>query len=154
MRLLNIMFAIKLFHLIRLISIKKLFKVSLCKLNIMLFCTSGDLILSSADDCTMRIWDATTGAEIVTVTSLPAPIFPGPGEGQQLMLHPVNPCCFSPSGDKIASGTEIGEVMLWDTSGVQVKLFFFAIDFVCGSLGGKVDYAILQYDRDDHVKLE
>ncbi|XP_045175580.2 NACHT domain- and WD repeat-containing protein 1-like isoform X2 [Mercenaria mercenaria] len=80
----------------------------------------GDLILSSADDCTMRIWDATTGAEIVTITSLPGPIFPDKNEGMQLMLHPVNPSCFSRSGETIANGTEIGEVMLWDKSGVQL----------------------------------
>lgn len=82
---------------------------------------SGDLILSSADDCTMRVWDATTGAEIVTVTSLPKPIFPDKSEGMQLMLHPVNPSCFSCTGENIANGTEIGEVMLWDKSGVQVR---------------------------------
>jgi hypothetical protein len=38
----------------------------------------------------------------------------------QLMLHPVNPSCFSRTGENIANGTEIGEVMLWDKSGVQV----------------------------------
>lgn len=68
----------------------------------------------------MRIWDATTGAEIVTVTSLPEPIFPDKNEGMQLMLHPVNPSCFSRTGKTIANGTEKGDVMLWDQSGVQV----------------------------------
>ncbi|XP_052812431.1 NACHT domain- and WD repeat-containing protein 1-like [Mya arenaria] len=86
------------------------------------FSPAGDLIVSSSDDCTMRIWDTTTGAEIVTVTSLPAPIFPDPEENpQQLMLHAVNPCCFSRNGDVIASGTELGDVMLWDKSGVQLN---------------------------------
>lgn len=68
----------------------------------------------------MRIWDATTGAELVTITSLPEPIFPDQSEEQQLMLHPVNPSCFSVTGERIANGTEIGQVMLWDKSGVQV----------------------------------
>ncbi|KAL4224823.1 hypothetical protein ACF0H5_015519 [Mactra antiquata] len=80
----------------------------------------GDLILSSSDDTTMRLWDATTGAELVTVTSLPKPL-PVPPEEGTLVLHPVNPCCFGPSGEKIASGTELGEVMLWDTSGAQLS---------------------------------
>ncbi|XP_060585763.1 NACHT domain- and WD repeat-containing protein 1-like, partial [Ruditapes philippinarum] len=84
------------------------------------FSPTGDLILSSADDCTMRVWDATTGAEIVTITSLPEPIFPDESEGMQLMLHPVNPSCFSRTGENIANGTELGEVMLWDKSGVQL----------------------------------
>lgn len=57
----------------------------------------------------------------MTVTSLPLPVWPGKTEPMQLMLHPVNPSCFSRTGDVIATGTEHGEVMLWDISGVQVS---------------------------------
>ena len=85
----------------------------------------GDLILSSADDETMRIWDAVTGAEIVTVTSLPGPVWPPKDAPMQLMLHPVNPCCFSRTGERIASGTELGSVALWDVTGVQVNLYSY-----------------------------
>jgi len=94
-------------------------------INTLFSFSPGDLIVSSADDCTMRIWDTTTGAELVTITSLPGSILPDKSENQQqLLLHPVNPCCFSPSGEFIASGTELGDVMLWDNSGIQVTYRF------------------------------
>lgn len=88
----------------------------------MVFSFPGDLIASSADDGTLRIWDTITGAELVTVTSLPLPVWPTKDEPIQLMLHPVNPSCFSRTGDVIGTGTEHGEVMLWDVSGVQVSI--------------------------------
>ena len=85
---------------------------------------AGDLISSTADDGTLRVWDTITGAELVTVTSLPLPVWPEKHETIQLMLHPVNPSCFSRTGDVIANGTEHGEVMLLDVSGVQVSFIF------------------------------
>jgi len=34
----------------------------------------------------------------------------------------VNPCCFSPTDDTIAMGTDSGEVILWHVTGIQVSI--------------------------------
>lgn len=78
------------------------------------------MVVSSSDDGTIRLWDAILGAELVTITGLPLPVWPKKEEGQTLMLHPVNPTCFNRTGDMLGNGTEHGEVMLWELSGAQV----------------------------------
>ena len=89
----------------------------------MYFISQGDLLLSSSDDLTMRIWDTTTGAELVTITSLPKCVPTTSDDPSNLVLHPINPCCFSRDGERIASGTEEGGVSLWDVYGVQVNSY-------------------------------
>ena len=73
------------------------------------------MIVSTADDGSMNIWYVITGMELAAITSLPLP-----SGGDKNDLLPSNPCCFSPSGDRIAVGTADGDVMMLDSSGTLV----------------------------------
>ena len=58
----------------------------------------GNLVLSCSDDSTLKLWDATTGVCTATL------------EGHE---SGINCCAFSPDGATIASGDDLGELMLW-----------------------------------------
>ncbi len=76
----------------------------------------GDLIVSTAEDASLRLWDAYSGAEVVTVTGLPGPTYPGLADP----YHGERPCTFSKDGQLVATGSENGVVQIFDTNGVQV----------------------------------
>ena len=78
---------------------------------------NGNLIASTAEDATLRLWDAYSGAEVVTVSGLPGPTYPALADP----YHGERPCCFSGSGRMIATGSEDGWIQVWDLSGAQVR---------------------------------
>ena len=69
----------------------------------------------------MIVWDALTGQILTVQSSTEGTLDPKEIKHRAEILHHVNPCCFSPVDDCIASGTETGEVILWDVTGVQVS---------------------------------
>ena len=78
---------------------------------------TGNLIASTAEDASLRLWDAYTGAEVVTVSGLPGPTYPALADP----YHGERPCCFSGSGRMIATGSEDGWIQVWDVNGAQVR---------------------------------
>ena len=78
---------------------------------------SGDLIASTAEDGTLRLWHAGSGAELVTVSDLPGPTYPQLADP----YHGERPCTFSNDGRLVATGSEDGGLQVWDISGTQVQ---------------------------------
>lgn len=64
------------------------------------FSPGGDHVLTASADKTARIWDATTGRELLT---LPHPA-------------PLAIARFSPDGRRVATGADDGAVRIWDSS--------------------------------------
>ena len=78
---------------------------------------NGDMIASCAEDCTLRVWDGFSGAEIVTVTGLPGPTYPALADP----YHGERPCAFSRNGLHVATGSEDSWIQVWDLAGAQVS---------------------------------
>ncbi|XP_045168880.2 NACHT and WD repeat domain-containing protein 2-like isoform X2 [Mercenaria mercenaria] len=86
------------------------------------FSPKGDKIVSTSTDGCLRIWDVLTGSEVAVYTSLPSSSVPDDKRTQMNMLvHSVNPCCFSRDGETIALGTEEAEIVLFDCDGTKLK---------------------------------
>jgi len=58
----------------------------------------------------------TGGADVVTVTDLPGPVYPDLADP----YHGERPCCFSRDGRHVATGSEDGFLQVWDLTGAQV----------------------------------
>ena len=56
------------------------------------------------------------GAEVVTVSDLPGPVYPDLADP----YHGDRPCCFSRDGRHVATGSEDGYLQVWDLTGAQV----------------------------------
>ena len=84
-----------------------------------MYSPTDDVIASCAEDGSLRIWDAFSGAEVVTVTGLPGPTYPSLADP----FHGERPLCFSRDGRVVATGSEDGWLQIWDMSGAQVSLF-------------------------------
>ncbi|MDE0018976.1 MAG: hypothetical protein OXU51_22540, partial [Candidatus Poribacteria bacterium] len=67
--------------------------------NSVSFSPDGNTLASGSDDDTVRLWDAATGREILTLT----------GHSDS-----VNSVSFSPDGNTLASGSDDGTVLLWE----------------------------------------
>ena len=87
------------------------------EVNYVDFSPDGSLLVSGADDHTMRLWDVNTGSEIQ--------VFPDHDEN----VHMVK---FSPDGQTLVSGTceisssgDVGVLRIWDVStGQEIQRFF------------------------------
>ncbi|NUQ65476.1 MAG: DUF4062 domain-containing protein, partial [Pirellulales bacterium] len=66
------------------------------------FSPGGDRIVSGSEDKTVRVWDATSGAELAVL------------RGHEDYVRGV---AFSPGGDRIVSGSDDKTVRVWDASG-------------------------------------
>ncbi|ELT90719.1 hypothetical protein CAPTEDRAFT_53852, partial [Capitella teleta] len=75
----------------------------------------GDLIVSAAEDASLRVWDAFSGAEIMQVANLPGPNRPTLADP----YHGERPICFSGDGRLVATGSEDGWLQVWDLTGAQ-----------------------------------
>ena len=78
--------------------------------------TTGHLIASTAEDGSVRMWDPFSGAEVVTVTDLPGPRYPGLADP----YHGERPCVWDRTGNVLASGSEDGGLQVFGTNGAQV----------------------------------
>ena len=67
----------------------------------MAFSPDGRRIVSGSDDKTVKVWDAATGQETLTL------------KGHTGEVHSV---AFSPDGRRIVSGSYDGTVKVWDAS--------------------------------------
>lgn len=81
---------------------------------------NGQLIASTAEDGSLRLWDAFSGAEVMTVTGLPGPLYPNLADP----YHGERPCCFSRDGGHVVTGSEGGWLQAWDLTGAQVNNAF------------------------------
>jgi len=73
------------------------------------FSPDGSKIISGSDDKTIRVWDASTGVEILP-----------PLRGHD---SDINSVAFSPDGSKIISGSDDRTIRVWDVStGVEMLL--------------------------------
>ena len=81
---------------------------------------SGDLVVSTGEDASLRVWDAYSGAEVFTVSGLPGPTFPGLADP----YHGERPCHFAADGQTVITGSEDGVLQVFDLNGVQVIIFF------------------------------
>ena len=78
----------------------------------------GDLIASVAEDASLRLWDAHTGMEAVTITDLPGPTFAGLADP----YHGERQCQFSRDGSYVVTGSEDGWTQIWDKTGAMVNI--------------------------------
>ncbi len=74
-------------------------------INSVAFSPDGKRIVSGYDDCTIRIWDAATGAQI----------------GEPLTGHTewINSVAISPDGKRIVSGSRDKTIRIWDFPSLQ-----------------------------------
>ena len=89
----------------------------------------GSLIASCSEDGSLRIWDASSGAEIIAVTDLPGPRYPGLADP----YHGERPCCFSRDGTVIATGAEDGTLQIWDLTGGLVCIVCSSYTSYCNT---------------------
>ena len=66
----------------------------------MAFSPDGNRLVSSSEDGTIKIWDAQTGQQLLTL------------KGHVAWVWSV---AFSPDGKRIVSGSEDGTLKVWDT---------------------------------------
>ena len=81
---------------------------------------NGELVASTAEDGSLRLWDAYSGAEVVTVSGLPGPTYPNLADP----YHGERPCCFSKDGSHVVTGSEDGWLQVWDLTGAQVRISY------------------------------
>src|SRR5262249_18501055 len=75
----------------------------------------GRRIASGSQDRTLRVWDADSGTELLTLPRAEA----------------VSAVAFSPDGRRLASGEEHGPVRLWDAAtGKELASFAGGVDYV------------------------
>ncbi|MBN1813285.1 MAG: hypothetical protein JXA14_15725 [Anaerolineae bacterium] len=72
----------------------------------------GSRVVTASYDDTVKVWDANTGVEILTFASPGVEILPFSEEN----TGPVPRAAWSPSGDRIATGSGDGTVQVWDAS--------------------------------------
>ena len=76
-------------------------------INQIAFSPDGTRLASCADDHSIKIWDAQTGAEIHWL------------KGHQ---DRVSQLCFSPDGNSLASGSDDRSIKIWDTrTGIEIR---------------------------------
>jgi WD40 repeat protein len=72
----------------------------------MAFSPDGKRLATAATDATVKVWDAQTGQELLTLE----------GHGGK-----VNGVAFSPDGHRLASGAADGTVKIWDATPLPEK---------------------------------
>jgi WD40 repeat protein/tRNA A-37 threonylcarbamoyl transferase component Bud32 len=96
------------------------------------FRPDGRAVMSVAFDGTIRVWDATDGNEVATLTGLAL-------AGDPRNTFPVSPAAFSPDGRYLATALRDHTIRVWDTESFTQKHNFSGELFLPGSeLGSNV----------------
>ncbi|KAK2144717.1 hypothetical protein LSH36_736g01022 [Paralvinella palmiformis] len=110
---------------------------------------NGEMIASTAEDGSLRVWDGFSGAEIVTVTGLSGPTYPGLADP----YHGERPCAFSRDGLNVATGSEDSWIQVWDLAGAQIHSVQGHSDTITGIVYSPDNKTLATTSKDQTTKF-